>query len=109
MARQGRDEQHARLLGVAVLGEAQQRAERRAEDGLLAHRDLPPADRDRVDAERRASIVRPQRATISEVASALRVIQRSVTPGERSVSSRAVVPDIARTGAIRSDWAWYAV
>jgi len=53
--------------------------------------------------------VSPHRATISVVASVLRTIQRSVRPGDRSVSSRAVAPDIARIGAVRSDCAWYAV
>ena len=50
--------------------------------------------------------VRPQRAMISDVASDVRTIQRSVPPGDKSVSRRAVPADIARSGAIRSDWAW---
>ena len=56
MARQRRDQQHARLLGVDVLLEMQQRAERRDMRGLLAHLDLAVADGDVGDAERRAVV-----------------------------------------------------
>ena len=46
MARQRRDQQHARLLGVDVLLEMQERAERRDMRRLLAHLDLAVADGD---------------------------------------------------------------
>ena len=56
MARQRRDQQHARLRAVDVLLEMQQRAERRDMRRLLGHRDLAVADHDAVDAEGRALV-----------------------------------------------------
>ena len=56
MAGQRRDQQHARLRLLDVLLEMQQRAERRDVGGLLGHRDLAVADRDAVDAVRRARV-----------------------------------------------------
>ncbi len=53
MARQRRHQQNARLLGLDVLLEMQQRAEWRDMRGLLAHLHLAVADDDLVDAEGR--------------------------------------------------------
>ncbi len=54
VAGQRRDEQHARLRAGDILGEMQQRAERRDVRRLLAHRQFLVADRDGVDAVGRA-------------------------------------------------------
>ena len=56
MARQRRHQQHARLLGLDVLPEVQQRAERRDMRGLLAHLHLAVADADLADAEGRPCV-----------------------------------------------------
>ena len=59
VARERRDEQDARLHGVGVLAEAQQRPERGRAHRLLAHRDLAALDGHGVDAERGAPVREP--------------------------------------------------
>ena len=59
MPGQRRDEHHARLLGLDILLEMQQRAERRDMRRLFAHLDLAVADRHVVDAESRPGVGQP--------------------------------------------------
>ena len=55
----GATSEHARLRGIDVLLEVQERAEGRRQRGLLIHRHFAIADRDAVDAEGRARMREP--------------------------------------------------
>ena len=106
MAGQRRDQQHARLRGVDVLLEMQQRAERRDMRGLLAHRDLAVADRDLVDAERRPLVgeagARDQFIGRGQIAHACR---GRACRRRHARTSAPRMPASARTGAMMSEWA----
>ena len=60
MPGQGSDQQHARLRGLDILLEMQERAERRDQRRLLAHGDLAVADHHAVDAVRRPLMRQPR-------------------------------------------------
>ncbi len=60
VARERRDQQHARLRGADVLGETQQRAERCRVHRFLDDRQFLVADRDGVDPEGRAHVGQPR-------------------------------------------------
>ena len=92
--------------GVDVLLEVQQRAERRDMRGLLVHRDLAVADRDAVDAVRRARVGEP--GARDQLIGGGQVAQTGVVGDARQrLTERAQRRrrPATRTGTMMSEWA----